>query len=82
MSSPSIGPASAVALAAGTEAGAPEPEIEITPAMVEAGAEALASVNLEFEMIEEAAIRIYCAMERARAGDRSAARRPGGRSAS
>jgi hypothetical protein len=41
-------------------------EIEITPEMIEAGADALASVNLDFESEEAAVARIYRAMERAR----------------
>jgi len=44
------------------------PEIEITEAMTEAGEASLASVNLDFETHEEAAHRVYRAMERARRG--------------
>lgn len=54
------------AVATEAAAGAPEHEIEITPAMTEAGEASLASFNLDFEGYEEAAHRVYRAMERAR----------------
>ncbi len=50
-----------------------EEEIEITPEMIEAGAAELASVNLDFEMLEEAAERIYRAMAYAFRGSRRSA---------
>jgi hypothetical protein len=43
-------------------AGAPD-EIEVTPAMIEAGIEALGGFDPEYEIIREAAIRIYRSME-------------------
>ena len=47
-------------------AGAPEADIEITPAMIEAGLEARASWDSRFEEIEGLVIEIYEAMERAK----------------
>lgn len=44
------------------EAGAPAIEIEITPAMIEAGALALSKHDAEFESSEEAVARIFRAM--------------------
>jgi hypothetical protein len=40
----------------------PEDEIEITPEMIEAGAEELCTFNSDFESHEKAARRIYRAM--------------------
>jgi hypothetical protein len=53
-------------------AGAPDEadEVAITPSMVEAGESVLASVNLDFETYEDAAMRVYLEMERARIQDR------------
>lgn len=42
------------------EAGAPE--VEITPEMTKAGADALASFNRDFESAEDAADRVFRAM--------------------
>jgi hypothetical protein len=47
-------------------AGAPENEIAVTPAMVEAGVDALGGFDPAYEPIHEAAIRIYQSMERSK----------------
>jgi hypothetical protein len=54
--SPSI---DAVDSVSAESAGAPANDMKITPAMVEAGVEEIASFNLDFESREEAVIRIY-----------------------
>ncbi len=48
------------------EAGAPEAEIEITPAMIEAALSVLAAYDTTFERDDVWAKRIYSAMEAAR----------------
>jgi len=53
------------------------PGIEITPEMVAAGADALTAVNLDFEMVEDAAVRIYRAMVLAKDLGRNEAHQPG-----
>ncbi len=47
-----------------------EPEIKITPAMLEAGTAALAAYDRRFDSLEEAVRRVYEAMEthRSRSG--------------
>ena len=45
-------------------AGAPETEIEITPEMVEAGAEAYLEHDSRFENVDAGAVRVYLAMRR------------------
>ncbi len=43
-------------------AGAPETEIEITPEMIQAGAEAFTEYDSRFEDVKTAAVRVYLAM--------------------
>jgi hypothetical protein len=47
---------------------APEHEVEITPEMIAAGADALAGFNRDFESAEERVVEIYEAMFLARPG--------------
>ena len=49
-------------------AGAPADEIEITPAMIDAGVDEICSYNLEYETREEAVARIFEAVLLARKG--------------
>jgi len=42
--------------------GAPGKDIEVTPAMIKAGARELVSFDLDYESWEDAAIRVYKAM--------------------
>lgn len=51
---------------ASTEAGAPEIEIEITPAMIEAGAEVVSTYSPHNTTALEIAAETYAAMERIR----------------
>ena len=44
------------------EVGAPGKDIEVTPAMIKAGARELVSFDLDYESWEDAAIRVYKAM--------------------
>lgn len=46
----------------------PAPEIEVTPEMIEAGAVAFCSFDSRFELEEDAAVRVYEAMESVRLG--------------